>query len=231
MKKVLKILLSASLLICQIQSAKAELIFPERRIEINIPGRTLALKSGDTILREYPIGVGRSKKLMTPLGSYSIEEKLKNPGWTHPYTGQKIGPGPNNPLGTRWIGFFHKNDGIAYGLHGTNEASSIGKFVSHGCIRMSNKDVEELFTYIEVGTPVRIVYERVELKKYSTYNYVLVHPDPYGLQPLTNEEIAAKIEALVPGSQLQANDVKKYLSETEKKQLRKSKLPVGHGII
>jgi len=66
-----------------------------------------------------------------------------------------VAPGPANPLGTRWMGLGYKG----YGIHGTNRPHSIGKAASHGCIRMRNHDVEELFELVQVGDPVDLVTE------------------------------------------------------------------------
>ena len=63
-----------------------------------------------------------------------------------------IPPGKANPLGTRWIGLSRKG----YGIHGTNNPRSIGRRASHGCIRMRNRDVEELFEMVAVGDRVEI---------------------------------------------------------------------------
>ena len=60
-----------------------------------------------------------------------------------------IGPGPANPLGTRWIGFDRKG----YGIHGTDQPESIGHARSHGCIRVANWDAQELASLVAPGTP------------------------------------------------------------------------------
>ena len=65
-------------------------------------------------------------------------------------------PGKSNPLGTRWLGLSHKG----YGIHGTNRPDSIGKNASHGCIRMRNREVEELFKLVAVGDQVELYGER-----------------------------------------------------------------------
>ena len=62
------------------------------------------------------------------------------------------GGDPRNELGSRWIGFKP-----SYGVHGTIFPESIGKAESHGCVRMNNKDVEELYGLVVVGTPVKII--------------------------------------------------------------------------
>jgi lipoprotein-anchoring transpeptidase ErfK/SrfK len=83
---------------------------------------------------------------------------LENPTWIHPLTGKSIAGGsPENPLGHYWIGFW-TNGTNWVGFHGTPEPNSVGKASSHGCIRMYNKDIEELFHKVRVGTPVTVVH-------------------------------------------------------------------------
>ena len=88
-----------------------------------------------------------------PTSQFQVIQKSEYPTWQHPITGEIIPPGRNNPLGSRWIGFSSSRDG-EIGFHGTNEESLIGEAISHGCIRMLNEDVEDLYTYVNVGTPV-----------------------------------------------------------------------------
>lgn len=108
-------------------------------------------------LRTMSIAVGQPGH-ETPLGRFTVVQKQKNPRWTPPNSewakdAQPIAPGPNNPLGTRWIGL--SASGI--GMHGTNAESSVGHPVSHGCMRMHRRDVEWLFTKVRIGTPVVIL--------------------------------------------------------------------------
>lgn len=101
--------------------------------------RKLHYYSGGNILKVYPVAVGK-QSTPTPVGSYRVVNKVVNPGGV---------------LGTRWMGLSIPNGN--YGIHGTNKPSSIGQFISNGCIRMFNPDVEELFPKINIGTPVTIV--------------------------------------------------------------------------
>ncbi len=94
----------------------------------------------------------------TPLGRFHIVVKWRNPWWYPPNSrwakGLKpVPPGPNNPLGTRWMGL--SVPGV--GIHGTPNGGSIGYSVSHGCIRMQIPEAEWLFEQVDVGTPVYIV--------------------------------------------------------------------------
>jgi lipoprotein-anchoring transpeptidase ErfK/SrfK len=122
---------------------------PLRRIVISLPQRQLTVLEGDSVLKTYQVGVGKPST-PTPVGSYRIVNRIAHPTWyAH---GNPVAPGPRNPLGTRWIGLSKSG----YGIHGTNEPGSIGKAVSHGCIRMRNQDVEELFGLVEPGLTVEL---------------------------------------------------------------------------
>ncbi len=129
---------------------------PERRIVISVPDRKLALVENGEVVRVYPVAVG-AKVSESPTGEFKIVNRLTNPTYYHP--GKVIGPGKENPLGTRWIGLDKKG----YGIHGTNQPSSIGKAASHGCIRMARKDLEQLFQVVRVGDAVEIRGERDEV--------------------------------------------------------------------
>jgi hypothetical protein len=78
---------------------------------------------------------------------------VANPTYSH--AGKIVGPGPANPVGTRWMSLGYKG----YGWHGTNRPESIGRAASHGCIRMRNRDVEELFDLVRVGDEVDLIEE------------------------------------------------------------------------
>jgi len=94
----------------------------------------------------------------TPLGRFDILVKWRNPWWYPPNSrwakgAKPIPPGPNNPLGTRWMGL----SAPGVGIHGTPDPASIGYSVSHGCIRMYIADAEWLFNTVDIGTTVFIV--------------------------------------------------------------------------
>jgi lipoprotein-anchoring transpeptidase ErfK/SrfK len=109
--------------------------------------------------KTYPIAVGRVG-LETPAGLYHVQNKAVNPAWTEPNSSWvapadrgKVIPGgsPENPLKARWLGIY-----AGAGIHGTDEAGSIGTAASHGCIRMRIPDVEELYPQVPVSAPVYI---------------------------------------------------------------------------
>jgi lipoprotein-anchoring transpeptidase ErfK/SrfK len=118
----------------------------------------LSLYDGTKLVRTFPVATGQSI-YPTPLGDWHIVVMWKNPTWYPPTQDawakglKPVPPGPNNPLGTRWMGL----DAPGVGIHGTDEPASIGYSASHGCIRMQVPDAEWLFDHVTVGTPVFIV--------------------------------------------------------------------------
>jgi lipoprotein-anchoring transpeptidase ErfK/SrfK len=133
--------------------------------------RQLMLLENGELLRRYPAAVGTAG-WETPAGRFQVLEKYANPVWEHPGNGRQVGPGGDNPLGTRWIGF-HRDcqprkgwDGERYlqvsgctvaGFHGTPHRWTVGRAVSHGCVRLYEEDVQELFELVRVGTPVTVL--------------------------------------------------------------------------
>ena len=117
----------------------------------------LFLFNGTKSLRWFEVATGQSQ-YPTPLGRFTIIVKWRNPWWYPPNSPwaqgqQPIPPGPNNPLGTRWMGL----SAPGVGIHGTPSDASIGYSVSHGCIRMHIPQAEWLFNHVEIGTTVFIV--------------------------------------------------------------------------
>jgi lipoprotein-anchoring transpeptidase ErfK/SrfK len=112
---------------------------------------------GTTLVRTFSVATGQSI-YPTPLGTWKIVTMQRDPWWYPPTydawaKGLKpVPPGPNNPLGTRWMGL----SAPGVGIHGTDSPASIGYSVSHGCIRMQVPDAEWLFDHVHVGTPVVI---------------------------------------------------------------------------
>jgi lipoprotein-anchoring transpeptidase ErfK/SrfK len=112
-------------------------------ILVDLSDRRLYLLEGGQVIRSYPIAIGRIMA-QTPTGIYRIINKV-------PYPYSRPG-GPLTPYGTLWMGLSRRG----YGIHGTNNPASIGKRVSKGCIRMYNRDVEDLSRRVPIGTTVVI---------------------------------------------------------------------------
>jgi lipoprotein-anchoring transpeptidase ErfK/SrfK len=127
---------------------------PPVRLVLRVAQRKVFAYRGDQLLASYPVAVGR-RGWETPRGQFVVRSMIKDPTWKHPWNGRLVGPGPGNPLGDRWIGFW--TDGRnEVGFHGTTNESLIGQAVSHGCVRMRNRDVRSLFELVQVGTPVAV---------------------------------------------------------------------------
>ena len=119
------------------------------KLLVSIPDRKLAVLEDGQVLRIFSVSVGATNS-PSPTGQFEIVSRLTNPTYYHP--GTVIPPGQGNPIGPRWIGLNHKG----YGIHGTNEPRSIGRAASHGCIRLRNRDIKQLFEMVRVGDSVEI---------------------------------------------------------------------------
>jgi L,D-transpeptidase ErfK/SrfK len=135
-----------------------------RRVVVSIPDRKLAVVENNAVIEVYDVAVG-APNTPSPTGTFTIVNRVANPTYYHP--GTVIASGPRNPIGTRWIGLNQKG----YGIHGTDQPSSIGFAKSHGCIRLRNADVERLFERIRPGDVVELHAERTpELDQLFTSN-------------------------------------------------------------
>jgi lipoprotein-anchoring transpeptidase ErfK/SrfK len=145
-----------------------------------LPGRELILDRRHKLLRvvqdgkelrRFPVAVGMPG-WETPEGRFTVIEKTADPTWEHPANGRFYPPGPDNPLGSRWIGFHRDCKGrkgfngqehlevkgcVTAGFHGTPNRASIGRAVSHGCVRLFDEHARELFDLVQLGTPVTVL--------------------------------------------------------------------------
>ncbi len=124
-----------------------------RQVVVSVPDRKLAVVEGEGVLRVFPIAVGAASN-PSPTGNFEVAKRLERPTYY-----RLVPPGKDNPLGPRWIGLNAKG----YGIHGTNVPGSVGKAVSHGCIRLRNRDIVQLFAMVEVCDTVEIHGERDEV--------------------------------------------------------------------
>jgi L,D-transpeptidase ErfK/SrfK len=130
---------------------------------LRLKERRLDMMRDDAVapVESFPIAVGRAGH-ETPTGRLHVEEMIEHPDYQQIdpndrwHVLKRIPPGPENPLGDRWIGFAH-GDGWTVGIHGTPQPELLGQAVSGGCIRMRNVDVIRVYDSVKLGTPV-IVY-------------------------------------------------------------------------
>ena len=175
--------------------AGKELILPTRMILpgtmedgiiINVPECRLFFFRGDTLTAVYPVTVGLPT-WRTPLGSFTVTVRLKNPTWYMPpdlaarenVKREVIPPGPLNPLGDFWIGTSLKHTGI----HSTNNPMTVGRALSHGCLRLYPEHIEALFNQVKTGETGEIMYVPVKAALDGDDVLVEIHPDVYGLCP------------------------------------------------
>ena len=124
-----------------------------RVIVVSLEDHKLALVEDGQVKKVYTVAVGKPST-PSPVGTFTIERRVANPTYQH--NGKIVPPGPRNPVGTRWMGLSKHG----YGIHGTNEPTSIGKAASHGCIRMAKADLEELYPLVAEGDQVELIGQR-----------------------------------------------------------------------
>ncbi len=159
-------------------------------------------KKGETPLQvmSFAHGVGR-QDWKTPLGKTKVERKIMNPEWHPPESIRRehaangdplpliVPPGPHNPLGTRALYLDLPGE---YRIHGTDidKINGIGMQITHGCVRMYPKDVEELYDLVDVGTPVYIVKQPIKVGWLDNVLYVESHPDLEGEETTLDQRFA-----------------------------------------
>ncbi len=133
---------------------KIKLVFGPIHGKVIMHKLILYLYMQDVIIASYKVGLGKNNK--TPEGMWIVSDKVFRPVYCDPDTGKTYAPDdPDNPTGGYWI----RLKGIAgdalgksgFGIHGTNEPESIGKFMSKGCIRLRNEDMSEVFDMLKAG--------------------------------------------------------------------------------
>ena len=133
--------------------------------------REFLLDNGN-LRNAFPVAIGMPG-WETPTGRFEVLQKIPNPVWVHPVTGERVEEqGPDNPLGSHWIACHRvcigrdAHDGDAWitikgctttGFHGTPHRWTVGRAVSHGCVRLYNEDVSALYRQVSLGTQVTVL--------------------------------------------------------------------------
>lgn len=172
----------------------------ERRgIVINLPAMRLYYFPDEYTVMTFPVAVGKSG-WSTPRGLTQIVQKKRHPTWTPPQsirreaarrgrTLRRVYPaGPSNPLGTRAL----RLGMPGYLIHGTNKPWTIGQRRSHGCVRMRKDDVEQLFDLVSVGTPVRIISQKVGMPELPVVDSSSAYPEEMTRQATTQKRTLTK---------------------------------------
>ncbi|HEY9855463.1 MAG TPA: L,D-transpeptidase, partial [Stenomitos sp.] len=143
------------------------------------------------------------KRWQTPTGTFTVVEKRKNPVWRVPKSIQEemaaegktvyeqMPPGPENPLGHFWIGLSR----WGYGIHGTIAPTTVGRYKTHGCIRMKPGHIDQVFAAVQLGSVVRIVYEPVKVATFGQQVWLEVDPDTYDQIPDMGARVQARLAA------------------------------------
>ena len=176
---------------------------PANGIVIDLAARSLYWFERGTVKGRFPVGIGRSD-WATPPGRYRIVGRREDPVWHVPPSIQQemrahgepvtavVPAGPDNPLGKYWI----QLSAPGYGLHGTNAPASIGKYTSHGCLRLLPEHIARLYREAPDGTPVEVVYEPVRLARDAGGRiYVEVYRDVYRVRPAPPKDLRALVTA------------------------------------
>jgi hypothetical protein len=123
-------------------------------VDVYLDARLLVYRHASEIVRAWDVGIGKVGH-DTPLGEFVLGDKESEPSW--PGNGELLPYGhPDNPLGTRWLGWHRGGEKSSFGIHGTGEPEGIGARVSQGCVRMRNGDVEELYELLPRGARIRV---------------------------------------------------------------------------
>lgn len=154
-----KILLVIMLVVSPIWPLGENPLVGDPYIIVNKATNQLAFIVDGKVDHIYEVATGKNDTF-TPEGEFTVVVKAINP-----YYRKKniVGGTKENPLGTRWIGFnAWGTDGRIYGIHGNNDPSSIGQYITNGCVRMENEEIETLFNKIPLGTKVFITDGEVD---------------------------------------------------------------------
>ncbi|MBK1647154.1 hypothetical protein CKO36_00685 [Rhabdochromatium marinum] len=193
-----------------------DVLIPARQVLPDAPRQGLVLNTAEKRLyyflspqavETFSVGTGR-EGWETPVGQYSIVEKIKGPTWTPPASIRAehaakgeilpavVPAGPDNPLGAYAMRLSNRS----YLIHGTNKPWGVGMPVSHGCTRMFPEDIEHLFQKVPVGTPVTIVDQPYKVGWLGDQLFLEANAS-------AQQQAATQIEDLIPAAIAQAADV------------------------
>lgn len=196
---------------------KGEIVrIANRRILPDTPREGITLNLSEYRMYYYPPGgrqvmsfahgIGR-QDWKTPLGKTKIIKKVKDPSWHPPESIRRehaamgdplpvvVPPGPHNPLGAYALYLNLPGD---YRIHGTDidKIYGIGMQITHGCVRMYPKDIEELFSHVAIGTSVYIVKQPIKVGWLDNTLYIEAHPDLEGEEMSRDERYAVALDLI-----------------------------------
>ncbi len=214
---------------------------PHRGIVVNVPEMRLyffprAKGKAHRGVETYPVSIGR-QQWTTPHGVTKIVAKVKDPNWYPPKSIREehaadgdplpkiVLAGPDNPLGA-----FAMRLGLpGYLIHGTNKPYGIGMRVTHGCIRMYPKDVEEIFGAVSIGTPVHIVNQPYKVGVAHDKIYLEVHPHLAEDGDIFQDQFSYVVELVA--AKTVGRDVQLHWRDLQNTIIEKSGIPRTVGVI
>ncbi len=192
---------------------------PREGIVLNIAEKRMYYYRTALEVETFSAGTGR-EGWETPVGNYTIIEKIKDPTWRPPESIRRehaangdplpevVPAGPDNPLGA----YAMRLSNPSYLIHGTNKPWGVGMQVSHGCTRMYPEDIERLFGQVETGTPVRIVNEPYKVGWLGDTLYLEVNVPPDAPKKAPEEVVPGSI-ANADGVVVDWNEVRRAVAE------------------
>jgi L,D-transpeptidase ErfK/SrfK len=189
----------------------------EEGIVVNVPEYRLYVFRNGGVQAVYPATVGLPT-WPTPLGAFTVICKVHNPAWYMPpdlarretVRREVVPPGPENPLGDFWIGTSLEHTGI----HGTNAPMSMGRALSHGCVRLYPEHLEELVRNVRVGDAGEILYIPIKAALDGDDILIEVHPDVYGIIPDLAHAAKEMLSNLGVWEQVDPELLRRALAET-----------------
>jgi L,D-transpeptidase ErfK/SrfK len=190
---------------------------------INVPEMRLYDFTVGPVPEIFAIAIG-DDMTATPEGDFRVGPKRVNPTWyvpdsiraENPDLPAQVPPGPDNPLGDRWMTVGN----TAYGIHGTNVEWSIGRIATHGCIRLYSDEMRRLYERVPEGTPLRFVYQPIKVGVRDGDIYLEVHPDVYGRRDVSPERAYVRLRLLAMLGLLDADSLDRSLVERTVREAR-----------
>ena len=135
--------------------AAQTLLLPQEplSVHVHLRLRRMGLFLGDWFVKEFRVGIGK-EDTPTPLGTFRVHSREKNPDWWQP-GGKRIPFGdPRNELGSAWIALESDEWPLSagYGIHGTNKPNTVGSRCSNGCVRLVNPQATEMYDWVRTGS-------------------------------------------------------------------------------
>ena len=183
---------------------------PSEGIVLNIPARQVYLFRAGRCIATYPAAVGQPS-WPTATGNYTLANRVVNPQWKPtrtmveraPIQDDVVPPGPDNPVGDRWMGWSLKG----FGFHSTTAPATVGRAASHGCVRLYPESAHRMFDLVTKGEAIQSLYMPVLLGRRGGRYYLTVFPDVYSKGGVSLEDAKAVIEQSVPLTSVDMREV------------------------